>query len=224
MRVIEVEVFRNSKFPKSYTDMLFAQLEHNYGMAWVPLMRYYMNNQNDVVAMLHATQAKTDSAANLTQRERIWSMMAAIGITGGTIAHSLGLHDIPVEHIAKWVATVMFDSAKSITQSRNTSEDSIAAYMAENYNNLLMIRNDPEPGQMGVIPIHEPRGELRIRCEPDTRRIFIASSPFKKWCATNQVGYNSLLKSLKDSGIRIELVKSVWLKAPQSPCHLHPPS
>lgn len=207
MRVIEVGVTRNTNFPKAYTDMLFSQLEHNYGMAWLPLMRYYINHQNDVIAMLRATQEKTDAAAHLTQRERIWSAMAAIGITGGTIAHSLGLHDIPVEHIAKWVASTMFDTSKNITQSRNTSEDSIAAYMAENYNNLLMIRNEPEPGQMGVIPIHEPRGELRIRVEPDTRRIFISSGPFKKWCAQNQVSFNALITSLKDTGMRIEPVK-----------------
>lgn len=207
MRVIEVEVHRNTNFPKAYTDMLFSQLEHNYGMAWLPLMRYYINHQNEVIAMLRATQEKTDSAAHLTQRERIWSAMAAIGITGGTIAHSLGLHDIPVERIAKWVAGTMFDTSKNITQSRNTSEDSIAAYMSENYNNLLMIRNEPAPGEMSVVPIHEPRGELRIRCEPDTRRIFIASGPFKKWCATHQVSYNALLKTLKDNGMRIDMVK-----------------
>jgi hypothetical protein len=212
MRVIEVGVTRNSNFPKAYTDMLFAQLEHNYGMAWLPLMRYYINHQNDVIAMLRATQEKTDSAAHLTQRERIWSAMAAIGITGGTIAHSLGLHDIPVEHIAKWVASTMFDTSKNITQSRNTSEDSIAAYMAENYNNLLMIRNEPEAGQMAVVPLHEPRGELRIRVEPDTRRIFIASGPFKKWCANNQVSYNALIKNLKDTGMRLEAVKKRMAK------------
>lgn len=212
MRVIEVEVRRNTKYPKSYTDMLFTQLEHNYGMAWVPHMRYIMNNQSDVISMLRATQEKTDSAAHLTQRERIWSALAAIGITGGTIAHSLGLHDIPVERIARWVAGVMFDSSKSITSSRNSAEESVAGYMAENYNNMLMIRNEPEPGQLGVIPIHEPRGELRIRCEPDTRRIFISSTPFKKWCATNQVSYNSLIKSLKDNGIRVELVKKRMAK------------
>lgn len=212
MRVIEVEVRRNSNFPKAYTDMLFTQLEHNYGMAWMPLMRYYINHQNEVMAMLRATQEKTDSAAHLTQRERIWSAMAAIGITGGTIAHSLGLHDIPVEHIAKWVAGIMFDTSKTITQTRNTSEDSIAAYMAENYNNLLMIRNEPESGQMNVVPIHEPRGELRIRCEPDTRRVFIASGPFKKWCATNQVSYNAMVKNLKDNGMRIETVKKRMAK------------
>ena len=212
MRVIEVEVARSSKYPKAYTDMLFTQLEHNYGMAWTPLMRYYINHQNEVMAMLRATQEKTDSAAHLTQRERIWSAMAAVGITGGTIAHSLGLHDIPVERIARWVAGVMFNTSKNITQSRNTSEDSIAAYMAENYNNLLMIRNEPEAGQLGVVPIHEPRGDLRIRCEPDTRRIFIASSPFKTWCAKHQIGYNTLIKNLKDTGLRIESVKKRMAK------------
>lgn len=207
MRVIEVGVQRNTKYPKSYTDMLFPQLEHNYGMAWLPYMRYIMNNQSDVISMLRRTQEKTDSAANLTQRERIWSTMAAIGLTGGAIAHSLGLHDINVERVARWVAGHMFDSSKNITQSSSTMEEHIAAYMAENYTNMLMIRNEPDIGEMSVIPIIEPRGELLIRCEPDTRRIFIAIGPFKKWCAKNQITYASVTQSLERSGIKVETLK-----------------
>ena len=207
MRVIEVEVKRSSKYPKAYTDMLFPQLEHNYGMAWLPYMRYIMNHQSEVIAMLRRTQAKTDAAANLTQRERIWSTMAAIGLTGGAIAHSLGLHDIDVERIARWVAGHMFDTSKNITQSSSDAEDHIAAYMAENYNNLLMIRNEPADGDTMVVPIVEPRGELLIRCEPDTRRIFIASGTFKKWCAKNQINHSSVANSLAAKGIRVESVK-----------------
>tara|TARA_R110000772_G_scaffold123912_4_gene230333 strand:+ start:5215 stop:8160 length:2946 start_codon:yes stop_codon:yes gene_type:complete len=207
MRVIEVEVQRSTKYPKAYTDMLFPQLEHNYGMAWLPYMRYVMNHQSEVIAMLRRTQEKTDAAANLTQRERIWSTMAAIGLTGGTIAHSLGLHNINVEKIARWVAAHMFDTSKNITQSSGSAEDHVAAYMSENYNNLLMIRNEPAVGDTMVIPIVEPRGELLIRCEPDTRRIFIASGAFKKWCAKNQVNYSSITSSLTAQGIRVEIVK-----------------
>jgi hypothetical protein len=207
MRVIEVEVRRNTKFPKSYTDMLFPQLEQNYGMAWLPYMRYIINHQSDVIAMLRRTQEKTDSAANLTQRERVWSTMAAIALTGGTIAHSLGLHDISVERVARWVAGHMFDSSKNITQSSQTAEEHIAAYMAENYNNLLIVRNEPAEGDMSVIPSVEPRGELLIRCEPDTRRIFIASGPFKKWCAKNQIHHATITNSLSARGIRTETLK-----------------
>jgi len=207
MRVIEVEVRRNTKYPKAYTDMLFPQLEHNYGMAWLPYMRYIMNNQSDVIGMLRRTQEKTDSAANLTQRERIWSTMAAIGLTGGAIAHSLGLHDINVERVARWVAGHMFETSKTITQSVSSTEENIAAYLAENYNNLLMIRNEPDVGEMAVIPIVEPRGELLVRCEPDTRRIFIASGPFKKWCAKNQITFASITQALERNGIKVENVK-----------------
>jgi len=207
MRVIEVEVQRSTKYPKSYTDLLFPQLDNNYGMAWLPYMRYIMNHQTEVIGMLRRTQEKTDAAANLTQRERIWSTMAAIALTGGTIAHSLGLHDIPVERVARWVAAHMFDTSKVITQSSSTVEEHIAGYMAENYNNLLIVRNEPMAGDTMVVPSVEPRGELLIRCEPDTRRIFIASGPFKKWCAKNQIHFATITNALEARGIRTETVK-----------------
>jgi hypothetical protein len=212
MRVVEVEVTRNTSYPKSYTDMLFPQLEKNYGMAWVPYMRYVLNKEFEVRKMLTNIQQKMDTAANLTQRERIWSVIGAIGITGGTIASSLGLHNIPVERVAKWVAAMMFDASKNLAPNKNRAEEAISNYIAENYANLLMIRNEPEPGSMGVIPIVEPRNELKIRCEPDTRRIFIATLGFKQWCAKNQTSFTSLVNNLKEHGIHVEVVKKRMAK------------
>jgi hypothetical protein len=101
--------------------------------------------------------------------------------------------------------------------------------MSENYSNMLMIRNEPEPGTMAVIPIVEPRNELLIRYEPDTRRIFIASGPFKKWCSKQQVSYNSLVASLNQLGVTTELVKKRMAKGtalimpPTSTLMLHVP-
>ena len=207
MRLIEIEVKRNTKFSKSYTDMLFPQLETNHGMAWLPYMRYVTNHQQDVISILRATQEKTDSAANLTQRERVWSSMATIALTGGTIAHSLGLHNIDVSRVARWVSAHMFKTASQITTARYEVSDTIAAYMGANYSNILIINNSPVHEGTPVVATLEPRNELLIRWEPDTKRIFIATAPFKKWCAESQISFSSILESLASDNLHAEMIK-----------------
>lgn len=207
MRLIEVGVQRNTSFAKSYTDALFPQLELNFGMAWMPYMRYVINNQTDVISMMHGIQAKTDAAAHLTQRERIWSTMVAIALTGGTIAHSLGLHNIDVGRVGRWAAGHMFEVAKSINTTKYEVADTIAAYMGANFNNILIINNESAHGGTPVVPSLEPRNELRIRWEPDTKRIFIAATPFKKWCIDSQITFTSLVKNLSAAGIHAEITK-----------------
>jgi hypothetical protein len=207
MRLIEIEVKRNTKFPKSYTDMLFPQLETNHGMAWLPYMRYVTNHQQEVIHILRTTQEKTDLTANLTQRERVWSSMAAIALTGGTIAHSLGLHNIDVGNVARWVSAHMFKAASQITTAKYEVSDTIAAYMGANYSNILIINNSPAHEGMPVVATLEPRSELLIRWEPDTKRIFIATAPFKKWCSDSQISFSSILDSLNKDGLHAEMIK-----------------
>jgi hypothetical protein len=208
MRVIEVEVKRNDKIPKSYTDMLFAKLEKHHGMAWVPYMRYVLNNQQEVIDLLSAVQRKTDLNAGLTQRERVWSALAAVALTGGSIAYSLGLHNIDVQRVARWVSTHMMKSSISITSSSSDVLDSLADYMAENYNNALIIQDAADSRtNMPNVPAAQPRGQLTVRIETDTRRIFLVTTPLRKWCAEKQVSYHTMVESLQAAGVNASIVK-----------------
>jgi hypothetical protein len=57
---------------------------------------------------------------------------------------------------------------------------------------------------MHAAPLLEPRGELMIRWEPDTKKMFIAVASFKKDCAEIQVNYKETLRQLKEQGIMKE--------------------
>ena len=208
MRVIEVEVKRSDKVPKAYTDMLFAKLEKHHGMAWVPYMRYIINNQQEVIDLLSAVQRKTDMNAGLTQRERVWSALAAVALTGGSIAYSLGLHGIDVQRVARWVSSHLMKSSVSITAASSSVIDSLADYMAENYNNALIIQDKVDSRMnMPNIPVAQPRGQLSVRIETDTRRIFLVSAPLRKWCAEKQVSYHTMVDALQGLGVNASITK-----------------
>jgi len=208
MRVLEVRVERVADIPKGYTDVLFAGLEHNYGLAGASLIRHYQAYRDETVAHLAHTQAQIDANAKLTQRERIWSVLSAIAITGGSIAKQLGLHNISVEAVSDWARQLLVDSVEKVDLLTNSPEETVALYIAEFYNNRLIINGaSPANSSMPVSPIQEPRGDLRIRFEPDTRNLFIVSTPFKRWCAEKQLHFGTFMGDMRKRGVKVEMIK-----------------
>jgi hypothetical protein len=50
----------------------------------------------------------------------------------------------------------------------------------------------------------EPKGELLIRYEPDTKELYIAAKQFKDFCVRQQINYKSTLKSLTTLKVFVE--------------------
>jgi hypothetical protein len=49
-------------------------------------------------------------------------------------------------------------------------------------------------------PVREPKGELLIRIEPDTKMMFMIAKPFKEHCVKYQINYNDTLRKLTEKG------------------------
>jgi hypothetical protein len=54
---------------------------------------------------------------------------------------------------------------------------------------------------MGALPLMEPRGELLLRFEPDTKMLYIVAKKFKDFCVKAQINYKDLLKDLETAGV-----------------------
>jgi hypothetical protein len=52
----------------------------------------------------------------------------------------------------------------------------------------------------------EPRGELLIRYEPDTKHLYVSAKQFKEFCVKQQINYKTLLKNLTDQQVLLEAV------------------
>jgi hypothetical protein len=54
------------------------------------------------------------------------------------------------------------------------------------------------------MPSLEPRGELLIRYEPDTKHLYISAKKFKDFCVERQVNYKNLLTKLTETKVFME--------------------
>jgi hypothetical protein len=208
MRVIEISIAKNDSLSKTQSDEMFNPMYDNYGIAGEIFIRYVAANLPEVLRMLAAIQRKFDKAAGFTQRERFWSGTAAVALTAGLITKKLGLHDIEVSNVYRWAVGYLGNLRIDIRPEGLTPLAQLGLFMNKHNNNMLIVNStvDKRTG-MFVAPIREPRGELILRYEPDTKLLFVASKPLREWCSSQQVSYNGMIRQLVAQKISPGVIK-----------------
>tara|TARA_R100000805_G_scaffold15564_2_gene17465 strand:+ start:2485 stop:5322 length:2838 start_codon:yes stop_codon:yes gene_type:complete len=205
MRIIEFSIpYTNQNIisTEEGKTMFDHQLNENYGHAIVDYMQYIISDMDEVKKLLKQVQQKIDKELKLTSRERNWSAIIAANITGGIIARKLKLIDYDMGRIYKEVVPVLAEMKKDTQAPVNNGGAIVGDFINRHIHNMLVVNDDIDKrSQKPKAPDVEPRGELIIRYEPDTRLMFIPVSNFKKDCMDYQVDYRSFIKQETASGM-----------------------
>lgn len=184
--------------------MFDQQLMENYGHAGPIFAEWLVNNLEEAIATLRQVQAKIDAEVQFTSRERFWSAIAACNITAGLIAKKLGLHDFDMKAIYTWLKNMLTDMREELTPPATEVTNMLGEFVNANINNIVVV-NGMEDARTKLVsaPLVEPRGELRIRYEPDTKRMFVTVASLRRHCAERQVNYRDWLKQMEKKGMFI---------------------
>jgi len=205
MRLLEYHIRQVNAIDQAEAKQLFDhQLLQNYGHAGPKYIRWLVENKKQAIDLVGRVQTNLDRELGLTQRERIWSAVAASNIAGGMIAQDkCGLMSWDLKPILNYTME-MIDTMRSQVSAPVVDVVSIIGdYMNSNIKSTLVIKGDADARSMlDAPPALDPTyGELRIRYEPDTKNIYIVTKPFKKHCVEYQIDYAETLKLLKAKGI-----------------------
>lgn len=203
MRTIEYKIEYTSAInPAEAKQMFDHQLMENYGHAGVIYIQYLVNNLEYCKNLLAQTQAKIDNELQLQPKERFWSAAVASIMTGLKIAKQLKIMDWDLKRIYKWACSMILSLREEVKPPPTDIINVIGDYMSRNLAHILVVNGDVDRRtNMHALPIQEPRGQLLIRYEPDTKQLYMAAKPFKNDCVHFQINYNDLIKKLKDKGI-----------------------
>jgi hypothetical protein len=207
MRLMEYKIdYTNVIDPAFAKDMFDHQLLQNYGHAGVIYADWLVKNLEEAKNILLTTQAKIDKELKLTQRERIWSAALAANITGGRIAKRLGLIDWDMKAIYLWATSMVLELRNDVTPPLSSVSTVIAEFLNRHMQNYIVVKDEAD-GRSGFAPMptQEPRGELMVRQEPDTKKMFISVKPFREDCVKYQINYKETLKDLKSKGMLLKL-------------------
>lgn len=203
-RVLEISVPKYSGATKSEIDAVFGKLNDNYGVAGPAFIQFVVNNIDTVRESCLKMQAQIDKALGLDQSDRFYSCILACAFTGAMIAKKLGLINIDVRRVYDY-ALVAVTQSKQQTKGEvgdmlTVAKETLAAFLNENVNNALVI-NHPTKGGVPPAPIMMPKGQLKLRYEPDTKELYITVAEYRAYFAKRQVDVKDSLAKLSAAGI-----------------------
>jgi hypothetical protein len=203
MRLMEYRIDQNSVIDPAYAkDMFDHQLKENYGFAGDIYVKWLVGNLEEAKTTALGIQKKIDKELQLTQRERFWSAVVAANITGGLVAKNLGLIDWDMKVIYQWATKMILGLRTEVKPPAADVMAVIGDYINRHLQNTLVVNEQVDRRtNMPFAPVFEPKGELLIRYEPDTKKMFMAARPFKNDCVKYQVSYKDTLQSLEKKGI-----------------------
>jgi len=205
MRIIEYKIPTDEEIKNDVAlkFMFDTDLLENYGHAGDIYAEYLVNNLEEVKEAVRSIQMRADRQFKITQKERFWSAIIAANITGGIIARRLGLINWDIQRIYQWCGSVMLPELRE--DVRTPVDDSVATvgdFINRHMQNILVVNDEVDSrSNMPTLPLMEPRGNLLIRYEPDTKLMYISAKAFKEDCVKYRLNYKGVLKDLTKKGI-----------------------
>jgi len=214
MRLLEYEIKPNGIIDVQVGKQMFDhQLRENYGFAGEIYAQWLVNNLEDAKDLVRQIQAKLDKDVKFTQRERFWSATVACNIAGGLIAKNLGLHDYDMKAVYAWVVKMLGEMREDVKPPTSNPAATLGEFINGNMNHALVVNGENDArSNMIPMPTMEPRGELFIRYEPDTKLLWIAAKSFKDFCVERQINYKDVLRELKEVNVFKEAVNKRMAK------------
>ena len=206
VRLLEYKIEPSSLISVSVGKEMFDhQLAENYGHAGEVYIKWLVDNLEEARALVKKVQAKIDAEVQFTSRERFWSASAACNIAGGLIAKGLNLHDFDMKEIYEWLKKMLAEMRIEVKPPQYTPVTTLGEFINAHMNNALVVNGGSDSRSSLVpLPFSEPRGELLIRYEPDTKELFIAAKQFKDFCVEQQTNYRTVLHQLHGLKIFVE--------------------
>jgi hypothetical protein len=206
MRLLEYKIEPNSVIDVQEGKQMFDhQMRENFGHAGDIYIQWLVNNLEEAVALMRKVQARLDREVQFSQKERFWSGVAACNIAGGLIAANLGLHDYDMKAVYEWLKGMLGEMRHEIQAPTSTPVTILGEFVNAHINNALVVNGEVDArSNLQAMPMLEPRGELLIRYEPDTKELFIAAKQFKDFCVKHQINYKTTLKELGTANIYVE--------------------
>ena len=202
-RVLEMSVPRFTGAAKEEIDAIFSKLEHHYGVAGPVFIDYVLRNKASVYALLKQIQARIDSDLNLTTVDRFYSCIGACIIGGALISQRLGLHNIDIPRIYKFLLEVIESNRATIRATAGdadqVAQETLAGFLNENVRNALVANSVSKSGAPEM-PSVTPAGPLRLRYYPDIQELVIPVGEFRKFFVEKQVDVKDALSRLHAAG------------------------
>ena len=101
-----------------------------------------------------------------------------------------------------WSMKMLAELRQDVAPPANDAAAIIGDFLNRHMRNALIVDGFVDTRtKMHAAPLQEPYGDLLIRYEPDSKKLYVSAKAFRDDCVEAQIGYKDTLKELKDKGI-----------------------
>ena len=107
-----------------------------------------------------------------------------------------------MKRIYKWLLGMLSSMREEIKPPQSNPLTIVGEFINNHMHHALVVNDEMDSrSSMAAMPVLEPRGELLLRFEPDTKLMYIVAKRFKNYCVDAQINYKDLLNDLSTAEI-----------------------
>ena len=199
VRVFEYRVPEHT-LTKQEADDNFKRLLDNFGTAGPIYAAALVKNRPWAKDRVAHWVGIVDRAAGVTSGERFWSACVACVLTGFELANSVGLTNANIPALLEFAVGAIGSMRSVVNSNIRDPLGLVAEYVTVNLRNTLVLNTDPSGGNVPLLGM-EPSGELRIRVEAYSHRMYIDRPDFRRFCTSRGMDAKTVEVELRRIGV-----------------------
>jgi hypothetical protein len=203
---------------------LLDPVNQNYGHAGKIFIKYIVTHMEAVKERVRLNCIRFAKDFGGDSKDRYWINWGGAWLTGAEIAKELGLHDIDIERIYRYLIAELHRLVIKLEGTMLSATDVLESFIYRNTSNMLVVDSTVSLKKTpSYIPARTPlnyRG-LVMRFEPDVGRVYINQADLRAYIKELKFSLQKFEEGLKDSGVMTEPPKKMrmaasWALAPQT--------
>jgi len=203
LRFFEVQLpedFTKRTFPDITQQFIEHHMDHVYGEACLPFIRFIIKNTEWVRRQITAARAKFNPQSNEDNKERFYRDTIVTAWVAGKIAQKIGLISFDVKSMKKWSE----DHVQTLREGRKETNadisEHLAAFIGTLQGRLIVTKRLGHGNTRKEDPAVMLRGPAIGRVCTEDERAFISRSAIGDWCQENGVAPKAMRSELDRAG------------------------
>lgn len=206
-RIFEFYVPNVEEFTRNHGTYIHNLISNNYGHAGLTYIQYLINHYEDHAEKLRGFTDKLMTDFNMVNEERFWCAIMAVTIYGGLIAKKLGLIDINITALYKWLQGALVALRASKNSSIISAPDIIGEFLDKYAANVVIVGKASNAFK-SYTGYKIPVGAIMARFDVNTNICYLNRSALSEYLNQRGMSITAVRKELESTPSRPALICS----------------
>jgi hypothetical protein len=203
LRFFEVSLpkdFRNTVFPDITQEFIEHHMDHVYGEACLPFIRFVIKNNDWVRRQITSARAKFNPKNEDDNKERFYRDTIVTALVAGKIATKLGLVSFDINAMTKWALSAVKAMRESRRETNTDISEHLAAFIATLQGRLIVTKRLGNANTKKEDSAFMLRAPAVGRICTDDQKAYITIKSVSEWCKEFGVTPGAMREELDRGG------------------------